>query len=123
MRHRFRKAQHLRRAADFESVYAQRCVWRDRLLHVFAARNSLPFTRIGLSVSRKFGSAARRARVKRLLREAFRLVQHDLPPGLDLVLIPQPPCTATVADLQKSLVTAASRLTKKLERKSVDRES
>ena len=40
----------------------------------------------------RFAKGGRRRgalRVKRLLREAFRLSQHDLPSGLDLVLIPQ----------------------------------
>lgn len=90
---------------------------------MFAAKNSLGVTRVGLSVSRKHGPAVRRVRLKRLLREAFRLAQHDLPAGLDLVLIPQPPCTATVGDLQKSLVTAVAQLQPKLERKGVDRRS
>ena len=120
---RFRKSQHLCRPAEFKRVYDQRCVWRDRLLSVFAASNSLGLTRIGLSVSRKHGNAVCRARWKRIIREAFRHVQHDLPPGLDLVLIPQQSCTATVADLQTSLVTAASQLSKKLARKKSDRKS
>lgn len=43
--------------------------------------------RLGITVSRKVGVAVVRNRVKRLLREAFRLHQHELPSGLDLVAI------------------------------------
>jgi ribonuclease P protein component len=57
---------------------------------VYGAPNGLPVTRLGLSVSRKVGGAVQRNRVKRLLREAFRAVQHDLPAGLDLVVVARP---------------------------------
>lgn len=45
--------------------------------------------RLGVSVSKDHGGAVRRNKLKRLLREAFRLEQHRLPADLDLVLIPR----------------------------------
>src|SRR5438552_19185123 len=84
----FRKHQHLRKAADFARVYALRCVARGRHLTVFAAPNSTGALRAGLSVSKKNGNAVLRNRLKRILREAFRLSRQEQPGGLELILVP-----------------------------------
>jgi ribonuclease P protein component len=47
-------------------------------------------SRLGLSVSRKVGCAVVRNLIKRRLREIYRLNQHNLSEGTDLVLIPKP---------------------------------
>ncbi len=44
---------------------------------------------MGLAVTRKTGSAVVRNRVKRVLREFFRLHGNMLPPGMDIVVTPK----------------------------------
>ena len=48
----FTKSQHLRAKSDFERTYAVKCKAADGVLLLFIARNELPQTRIGLSVSK-----------------------------------------------------------------------
>jgi ribonuclease P protein component len=117
-RYRFTKRQRLRTSAEFARVYERKLRAGDDVLLAFAAANDLGFTRLGLSVSRKQGNAVVRARRKRLLREAFRLEQYELPAGLDLVLIPRAGVEATLEQYQRSLTRLAGKLARKLEASS-----
>jgi ribonuclease P protein component len=86
---RFRREQRLLRRADFDRVFQQgrRVYVRGIVLHWMASPAGR--ARLGLVTSRRFGNAVRRNRARRLVREAFRLDQHLIPP-LDLVVLPQP---------------------------------
>ena len=86
----FPAALRVKRGEDFDRAYALRRRRDCGAVIVYGARNGLGVTRLGLSVSRKVGGAVARNRVKRLLREAFRAVQHGLPSGLDLVVVARP---------------------------------
>ncbi|MEO6036405.1 MAG: ribonuclease P protein component [Verrucomicrobiota bacterium] len=44
-------------------------------------------TRLGVVTSRKIGNAVKRSRARRLLRESFRLHQHNFKQPVDLVLV------------------------------------
>lgn len=50
------------------------------------AANGMPFSRIGVSIGRAQGNAVLRNRIKRLVREAFRLKQRELPCGFDILV-------------------------------------
>src|SRR5436309_141705 len=110
----FRPAEHLRRPADFRRVYERRRSVSDSWLIVYACENSLPHLRLGLSVSRKYGGAVQRNRLRRLYREAFRLTRSQLPVGLDLVLIPRRPEEPDLATLMNCLPKLVRQLAKRL---------
>ena len=112
--YRFRPAEHLRRPADFRRVYERRRSASDGWLIVYACENGLPHLRLGLSVSRKFGQATRRNRLRRLYREAFRLSRHEMPTGIDLVLIPRKPEPPTLDELRQSLPRPVRAVARKL---------
>ncbi len=64
--------------------------------------------RIGLVVSKKVGNSVVRNRVKRVLREAFRIAEGR---GLDLVVIARPAAAnADFAEMEKDLGLALKKL-------------
>jgi ribonuclease P protein component len=103
----------LTRPADFTRVYGRRQSAASGQLVVYSLPNGLPDgrVRLGLSVSRRIGTAVVRNRWKRRLREAFRAVRSELPQGIDIIVVVrsgQPPAGAAghrqLADTIASLV-------------------
>jgi ribonuclease P protein component len=110
----FHRSRRLLKKAEFDRVFARRRSQGDGILVLYACENDLCHSRIGLVVSRKAGNAVVRARWKRCLREAFRLAQHELPQGLDLVALPRVGAAPTMPRIEQSLRTLSERLARQL---------
>ncbi len=113
---RFPKALRLLKTAEFDRVFQRRRSQADGVLLVYGCENELSVPRLGLVVSRKCGSAVIRNRWKRAIREAFRLARHDLPAGVDLVVLPRGGDSPTMSRVQQSLLALAWRVDRKLRR-------
>ncbi len=107
----------LTHARDYEAIYATRMRTAVGPLVVHGRPNELDHCRLGLAVSRRAGGAVVRTRMKRLIREAFRLAQHDLPCGYDLVVSARGNAPLKLADYQKALTEAVGALHDKWSKK------
>lgn len=109
--HGFPPGLRLRREAEFDAVFRDGASAADGLLVVHARPNGLPVPRLGLAVGKALGGAVARNRVKRLLREAFRLRREEMPAGHDLVVVPKPEPSEpfTLAACGASLVALAGQ--------------
>lgn len=56
-------------------------------LVLYARKNRTDINRVGITVSKKLGKAHIRNRVRRRLREVYRLNEEKFQPGWDLVLV------------------------------------
>jgi ribonuclease P protein component len=86
-RHTFPRTLRVRTREDYSGVFDPRVKVARGPLILYGVPNDKNATRLGFSTSRKVGNAVRRNRIRRLLRESFRLLQHELPTGYDLVIV------------------------------------
>ncbi len=82
----FPATQRLRKKQDFAAMRRGRRL-QSRAVRLIYRRNGLAYARVGFAVSRRYGNAVARHRLKRHWREAFR--QHAVRgQGVDILLIP-----------------------------------
>jgi ribonuclease P protein component len=114
---RFGRRQRLTKANEFDAVHRARVRKNVGPLGVSAAPNGLGHARLGLSIGRRLGGAVVRSRLKRLVREAFRLEQASMPAGLDLVVTVRTPSGAELGAYRAALREAAHELGLEWERR------
>jgi ribonuclease P protein component len=117
-RFRFPSAMRVRSKRDFQAAYEANVRVKAGPLLIYARPNDLGHSRLGLAIARRVGHAVRRHRLKRHLRESFRLLQHDLPAGYDFIISAQPHDELSLAEYQELLVLAAGELDRKWQKKA-----
>jgi ribonuclease P protein component len=103
---------------EFERVYRQGTAYRGKLFSVHAFPNEHGNPRLGLSVSRKVGTAVPRNTVRRRLREVFRASTSEIPGDLDLVVSARPAAAeATFKELRAEFGKALGKFAGTAERR------
>ncbi|HEV2233982.1 MAG TPA: ribonuclease P protein component [Terriglobia bacterium] len=87
--HAFPKAFRLLRRAQFKRVYDEGQRRSASICTIFFLSNGLSQTRLGVTTPVRLGNAVFRNRLKRRLREVFRLHRETIPGGWDIVLNPR----------------------------------
>jgi ribonuclease P protein component len=101
---KFSKSKVLRGDGSFSPVFERGMKQAKGPLLVVAVPNDLGHPRLGISVPKRVSKrAVVRNRIKRLVREAFRLMQHDLPRGYDIVVVARSQEATLLADYQRLL--------------------
>jgi ribonuclease P protein component len=83
------RACRLLRRAEYDTVYHQGRRRTAREFTIFLRPNGLHLSRFGWSIKKALGTAVRRNRIRRRLREIIRLHLKEISPGWDIVIHPR----------------------------------
>ena len=95
----------------FRRLYAKGKNAVSPTLAVYARRNRLEYTRLGLTVGTKVGKAVRRNQVRRRIKEAYRVHEGGLLPGWDVVVVARVRAAhASYAEVERDLLRLLDKL-------------
>ena len=95
---------------EFRRMYAKGKSGVSSCLVVYYRKNRLGHNRLGVTVSPKLGHAVERNRMRRRLREVYRLHEAELLPGYDIVIVARSRAMeADFAELTRAFLTLAGR--------------
>ena len=81
------RAKMIKRRSDFQHVYQKGISFAGRRMILYVLRDARVAGKVGFAAGKKLGCAAVRSRTKRLLREAYRHMQHELRGDVGILLI------------------------------------
>ncbi len=78
---------------------------------VYARKNRYPYNRLGLTVGKTAGGAVVRNRLKRLMRESYRLFEDAVETGYDIILVARSRAAGkTQSQIQKDIEYSMKKL-------------
>ena len=80
------------------------------MMVLYARKNRTGTNRVGITVSKRLGHAVVRNRVRRRLREVYRLHESRFQPGWDIVVVARSRCvTSSFQDIVKAYLALAAK--------------
>ena len=81
------KIYNIKNNREFKRIYQKGRYAVSNLIVVYMLPNSLCMNRIGITASKKFGKSVKRNRIRRIIRECYRVLQDELIKGFDFVIV------------------------------------
>lgn len=81
------KKYKIRKNREFRNVYKKGRSISNRYLVLYIKKNGKDLSRLGISVSKKVGKAVIRNKVKRRIRESYKLYSNEVAKGYDVIFI------------------------------------
>ena len=101
----------IKRNNDFRALYKRGKSSVSPVLAIYARKNKTTSNRIGITVSTKVGKAHVRNRVRRRIREAYRINEKSFLPGYDIIIVSRVRAAkASFREIEKNLLELSARL-------------
>ena len=84
---KMKKTESIKKNEIFREIYSTGKSYANKNLVMYMKRNNTQENRLGISVSKKVGNSVVRHRITRLIRESYRLNEHSILEGLDIVVV------------------------------------
>lgn len=96
--------ERLKKSWEFQRAYKKGKKYWDTYFVIYVFNTQLRQPRLGITVSKKVGKSVQRNRVKRLIREAFRMLRLDINQHYDIVVVGRnAACSLSVYHVKESL--------------------
>lgn len=82
-----KKEERILKRAEFINLNLHGTRYYTENFVVILKQNNSNTTRLGITVSKRFGNSVKRNKIKRLIREFFRLNKQHIPKGYDIMII------------------------------------
>ncbi len=100
----------LKKNWEFKKVYRYGRTVVSRNIVLYYCPNGQGYNRIGFSISKKVGRSVVRNRIKRIYKEAFKLIEKQIRKGYDFILIARKPAVdVTFQEACKELLSLCRR--------------
>jgi ribonuclease P protein component len=101
------RQEKVKKKQDFKVIFDEGKRYGNALINLVFTRRQVmagkaPVRRLGIVASRKVGNAVQRNRLKRLIRETFRLNKHTFKAPVDMVVILKPAAREAARDILQS---------------------
>ncbi len=101
----------LKKNYEFHRLYSKGKSAATPFLVIYARQTKHPGNRIGFTVSTKLGNAVKRNRVRRRLREIYRLHETQIVPGTELVVVARGRAvTASYRQMETAFLSVCKKL-------------
>jgi ribonuclease P protein component len=96
----------LRKNYEFKYVYNNGKVYTNNLLVMYIAKNKSDYNKVGFSVSKKVGNSVERNKVRRRIKECFRLNSFDIKKGYNIVFVSRVRAKdASYSELERAMIS------------------
>lgn len=82
-----RKIKTLKKNYEFKNVLSKGAFYVGKYVIVYIKKNKKEENYIGIAVNTKIGNAVKRNRIKRVIRESYRLQKNSLKKGNDIIFL------------------------------------